>query len=96
VKDVDARLLRRLSEVSSAIGPVLLLVIEHWRNDPDGGLPPAADLRSVGKDLVTLGSDLIARADEVDRIVAGPSANEQDQLSAAPMDSVDDGSARGK
>jgi predicted Rdx family selenoprotein len=75
VKAVDARLLRRLSDVNGAIGPVLLLLIEHWNNDADGGLPPTSDLRSLGQDLVDLGRDLITRADEVERIVAEPPAD---------------------
>jgi hypothetical protein len=96
VKEVDARLLRRLSDVSNAIAPVLMLLIEHWNNDLDGGLPPSADLRGVGEDLVALGRDVIARADEVDRIVAGPSAPDRDQPRPASMDGVEDGSAGGR
>jgi len=96
VKEVDARLLRRLSDVSNAVAPVLLLLIEHWNNDLDGGLPPAAELRSVGRDLVTLGRDLIARADEVDRIVAGPPEPDQNQPHPAQMDDVEDGNAHGR
>lgn len=96
MKEVDARLLRRLSDVRNAIAPVLMLIIEHWNNDIDGGLPPTADLRGVGHDLVTLGRDLIARADEVDRFVAGPSAHDQDAPRPAPADSVREGSACGR
>lgn len=69
MKEVDARLLRRLSDVSNAIAVVLLLLLEGWNNDIDGGLPPTGDLRSVGNDLVTLGRDMISRADEVDHII---------------------------
>lgn len=71
MKDVDARLLRRLSDVNNGIAVVLLLLLERWNNDIHGGLPPAGDLRSVGNDLVTLGRDMIIRADEVDQIVTG-------------------------
>jgi hypothetical protein len=71
VKEVDARLLRRLSDVNNAIAVVLLLLLEHWNNDIHGGLPPTSDLRSVGTDLVTLGRDMISRAAEVDHIVSG-------------------------
>jgi hypothetical protein len=79
VKQADARLLRRLTDAHSAIAPVLVLLIEHWANDADGGFPPTADLRSVGRDLVELGRDMIQRADEVDQIIAGPHANGGDQ-----------------
>jgi hypothetical protein len=72
VKEADARLLRRLSDVNQAMAPVLLLLIEHWQNDADGGFPPTDDLRSVGTDLVELGRDMIARADEVDRVATAP------------------------
>jgi hypothetical protein len=72
VKDTDARLLRRLSDANAAIASVLLLLIERWNNDADGGLRPAADLRSLGQDLVELGRDMIAHADEVDRITTEP------------------------
>jgi hypothetical protein len=54
------------------MAPVLLLLIEHWQNDLEGGFPPTDDLRSVGKDLVELGRDMIARADEVDRVATAP------------------------
>lgn len=93
MKEVDARLLRRLSDVSNAIAPVLLLLIEHWNNDLDGGLPPTADLRGVGQDLVDLGRDLIARAGEVDLIVSSPPPGDHDQPRPAPVDGVDEGSA---
>lgn len=72
MKEADARLLRRLSDVNQAMAPVLLLLLERWQNDLDGGLPPTDDLRSVGKDLVELGRDMIARADEVDRVATAP------------------------
>jgi hypothetical protein len=77
MKHEDARLLRRLADVGKAMGPVVLLLLEHWRNDMDGGLPPADDLRRVGKDFVELGGDLIARADEVDQGVSTQSEEEQ-------------------
>jgi hypothetical protein len=72
VKDVDARLMRRLANVNTALGAALMLIIERWNNDVDGGLPPVDDLRSLGTDLAELGKDMIARADEVGRAVAAP------------------------
>jgi hypothetical protein len=68
VKDVDARLMKRLATVNDAMGPVLLLLLDKWHNDLDGGLPPSAEFRGLGEDFTALGGDLIARADEVDAI----------------------------
>ncbi|HEX3782243.1 MAG TPA: hypothetical protein VHX38_21480 [Pseudonocardiaceae bacterium] len=68
MKAVDARLLRRLATVNDAMAPVLLLLLDRWDNDLDGGLPPSAELRSLGEDFTALGRDLITRADEVDAI----------------------------
>ena len=66
MKAVDARLLRRLASVNGAMGPVLVLLLDKWQNDLDGGLPPSAEFRSLGEAFTALGRDLIARADEVD------------------------------
>jgi hypothetical protein len=72
VKAVDARLLRRLATVKDAMAPVLLVLLDRWDNDLDGGLPPSTELRSLGEDFTALGRDLIARADEVDVITQQP------------------------
>ena len=79
MKQADAELLRRLADAHAAIAPVLMLLIEHWNNDPTGGLPPADDLRSVGLDLLKLGRDMIVRADEVDSTVAETPSDGGDQ-----------------
>jgi hypothetical protein len=78
VKAVDARLLRRLATVKDAMAPVLLLLLDRWDNDLDGGLPPSVELRSLGEDFTALGRDLIARANEVDAITQ-PDRPEIDQ-----------------
>lgn len=72
MKEVDARLMRRLANVNTALGTALMVIIERWNNDVDGGLPPVDDLRGLGTDLAELGRDMIARADELDRVVAAP------------------------
>ena len=64
--------MRRLATVNTALGTALMLIIERWNNDADGGLPPVEDLRSLGTDLAELGRDMIARANEVDPIQAAP------------------------
>ena len=74
MKDVDARLMRRLADVNTALGTALMLIIERWNNGADGGLPPVDDLRGLGQDLAELGRDMIARADEVDPPPAAPNA----------------------
>jgi hypothetical protein len=70
-EDVDARLLRRLASVNDAMTPVLLSLLDRWDNDLDGGLLPAAKLRSLGEDFRPLGQDPIAQADEVDLCSSG-------------------------
>jgi hypothetical protein len=66
--------MRRLATANTALGTALMLIIERWNNDAEGGLPPVDDLRSLGTDLVELGRDMIARADEVDRVATAPEA----------------------
>jgi hypothetical protein len=76
VKEVDAELLSRLSAANTAMGAVVLVLLESWRNDLDGGLPPTVEFRSLGTDLIALGRDLIARADQVDAITQQPQSDQ--------------------
>jgi hypothetical protein len=66
--------MRRLANVNTALGTALMLIVERWNNDVDGGLPPVDDLRSLGTDLAELGKDMLARANEVDRVATAPDA----------------------
>jgi hypothetical protein len=61
----DRELLRRLSKVREAMAPVLLVLLDNM----NGGELKAADLRALGEDFRSLGADLIARAEELDRTV---------------------------
>jgi len=51
-----------LAVVNISIGKVTRMMLDHM----EGGVLNAADLRSVGKDLLTLGTDMVRRADELD------------------------------
>jgi hypothetical protein len=62
VTEPDRALLHRLAMVNISIGEVTRLMLNHI----EGGVLNAADLRSVGRDLVLLGTDMVSRADELD------------------------------
>jgi hypothetical protein len=63
VIESDVALLRRLATISTSSGEVVRLMLSHAE---DGRLR-AGDLRSVGRELEQLGSDMQRRADELDR-----------------------------
>jgi hypothetical protein len=62
VTEPDSALLHRLAVVNISIGEVTRLMLDHM----EGGVLNAADLRSVGRDLLSLGADMVSRADELD------------------------------
>jgi hypothetical protein len=64
VIESDRALLNRLATVNISVGEVVRSMLDHMQ---DGRLQ-AADLRSVGRQLALLGSDMERRADELDRV----------------------------
>jgi hypothetical protein len=58
----DRALLARLAQVNRQLGAFVLVIIEGQ----DGGELPAAGLRDLGNGLVAMGTDVLARADELD------------------------------
>jgi len=63
VIESDLALLRRMATVNISMGDVIRQMLDRMED----GVLPAADLRSVGRELALLGADMVRRADELDR-----------------------------
>jgi hypothetical protein len=59
----DRALLARLARVNQQMGE---FVVDNLFEGQDGGELPAAGLRDLGNGLVALGTDVLARADELE------------------------------
>ena len=58
----DRALLRRMATVNISMGDVIRQMLDRMED----GVLPAADLRSVGRELALLGADMVRRADKQD------------------------------